>query len=150
MRRLFPLAFFLLFCTAGCTGDGPQMGEVVGKVTYQGKVVPEGTVSFYPSSGGRPCVGQIRSDGTYELSSRVPGDGVPIGEYRVAIEARKLIGGSARPKSLREELSKEFAARSKTKARIEWLVPQKYSSVELSELTAIVERKQNLIDFDIE
>lgn len=124
------------------------MAAVSGKVTYQGKPVPQGTVTFYPQAGGRPSIGHIESDGTYVLSSVKPGDGAALGEYRVAIEARKVTGAPAEPTSFQDELEGKFPAAAAA-PKIEWLVPQEYSSAETSGLTATVEDKDNVIDFNL-
>ena len=53
---------------------------------------PKGLVVFERVGGGEPIVarGQIQSDGTYELSTHKPGDGVPPGKYKVLLNSMDL------------------------------------------------------------
>jgi hypothetical protein len=60
----------------GCQGRG----DVSGKVTYQGKAVPFGTV-LIEASDGTACQGNIEQDGTYTVQ------GVITGEARVAVNS---------------------------------------------------------------
>jgi hypothetical protein len=117
-------------------------------VTYNGEVVKEGTVTFYPAQGGRPATGRIRSDGTYVLSTFGDGDGALVGEYRIAVEAKSVVGGPPAPKSLKEEITPTSAA-NPTKPSIKWLVPEQYSSAESSGITATVSRGENEINFNL-
>ena len=145
------LAMTALAATVSATGCnfGPTMAPVTGKVTYQGKAVAEGTVTFYPVAGGRPSTGKIQSDGTYELSSSEPGDGAVVGEYKVAIEARRVSNAPPAPKTFQEELAMEHKPQPQGNTRVEWLVPEEFSSAETSGLTATVEDKSNVINFDL-
>src|SRR5262249_20625009 len=38
-----------------------------------------------PAPGSRPPSGRVETDGSFTLSTFVPGDGAPAGDYRVAI-----------------------------------------------------------------
>jgi hypothetical protein len=64
---------------------------VRGKVTYpDGKPVTEGMVVF-ESKGQEKAVtarGEIQSDGSYTLSTYKPGDGAPLGKYRVLVSPK--------------------------------------------------------------
>src|SRR5205823_12586516 len=55
------------FALAGCGGGGPKTALVRGTVTYKGKPVPNGTVTFIPASGHH-ATGDIRPDGSYTLT----------------------------------------------------------------------------------
>lgn len=132
---------------SGCD-SGPATGRVAGAVTYNSEAVKEGTVTFYPTQGGRPATGRIQSDGTYELSTFGDGDGALVGEYRIAVEAKSVVGGPPAPKSLKEEITQTSAAKP-TKPSIKWLVPEQYSSAESSGITATVKRGQNEINFNL-
>jgi hypothetical protein len=142
----FVVAATLSVCV-GCD-SGPPIAPVVGTVTYKGQPVPEGTVTFYPQAGGRPAVGQIQSDGSYNLAYLKPGDGAVLGAYKVAIESRRVTNVAPGPKSFTEELAAEGAP-PPPPVKVEWLVPEKYSSAESSGLTATVEDKSNVIDFKL-
>jgi hypothetical protein len=81
--RALSLALLLL----GVLGCGPSMYPVRGKVILNdGTPVTTGMVIF-ESKGEKPIVarGDIKPDGSYELSTNKPGDGVPPGKYRVHV-----------------------------------------------------------------
>jgi hypothetical protein len=86
-RYLALAAIFVGTCW-GC-GSGsvvpPTLIPVKGKVTYKGQPVTKGVVRFEPDGFGRMATGQIQSDGTFELTTLKPGDGVVPGEHRVTI-----------------------------------------------------------------
>jgi hypothetical protein len=87
-RRLLPIGL-LLMLAAGC-GSGPQ--PVRGKVTLDdGSPVTKGMVVF-ESLGGDPKItarGDIQPDGSFQLGTYKPGDGVPPGKYRVLVAPRE-------------------------------------------------------------
>ncbi len=124
--------------TLGC-GSADNMAPVKGVVTVGGEPVPSGTIQFIPASGGRPATGQIGSDGSYALSTKTPGDGVPPGEYKVIIEAKQTSGGGGGDISV-----------PSGPVKVTWLAPQKYSTVASSDLTATVESGTNEINFPLD
>jgi hypothetical protein len=75
----------LLFGTVGC---GSKLYPVRGKVTFaDGSPVSEGMVVF-ESMDMEPALaarGQIRADGTFELTTHHAGDGAPAGKYRALV-----------------------------------------------------------------
>jgi hypothetical protein len=71
---------------AGC---GSSQGTVSGKVTFQGKVVPGGTVSIIPAKGGGLVSGNIQEDGSYTISK------VPVGPAKVTVDTEALKPASA-------------------------------------------------------
>jgi hypothetical protein len=86
-RRVWPWLALLL--AAGC---GPRLCRVHGKVTLEdGTPVTKGLVVF-EAVGGQPVSarGEIQADGSYQLSTHRPGDGVPPGRYRVLINPMDL------------------------------------------------------------
>jgi hypothetical protein len=134
----------------GCSG-GPRLGKVSGKVTFNGKPVPTGTIMFYPDSGPA-AVGAIGPDGTYTLTTIKSGDGAVVGSHRVTIQATSVGSGSlADPSSFEDEM--QLAQRKDPKAKVlvpgkvDWLVPEKYSRPDTTDLTATVEPGTNTIDF---
>lgn len=149
MHRQFPLtiiilvAVFLLSACIGCGPARPQTVPVAGRVTYQGKPVPEGRITFLPDHG-RPAIGTIQTDGSYRLTTFQAGDGVLPGHYRVTIESMRVSRGS-QPKSLQDELRMGMGDVS----AMESLVPQIFSSPHSSTLTAEVKKGENTINFDL-
>lgn len=140
----------LIVCTvalmAGCFGQGRDLTAVSGTVKANGKLVTEGQIMFYPAGGGRPAIGQIDSEGRYELSSYTKNDGVAAGKHKVTLSVYKTKrrNNLPAPNSVEEETEANMA-----EAKIIWLIPEKYSELFSSTLTAEVEKgKKNEINFD--
>jgi hypothetical protein len=72
-------------CGSGARSPGARTAPVKGKVTYQGKPVKAGIVTFEPDGAGKEAMGTINSDGTFELTTYKPGDGAVLGNHRVAV-----------------------------------------------------------------
>ncbi|TWT34749.1 hypothetical protein [Blastopirellula retiformator] len=115
--------------SVGCGARGPEMGDVVGSVTYQGKPLPTGTITFMPETAGVPTAyANIKDDGTYEGYTDEFGKGVPVGKHRVMIMAVKENGPEAAAVAL---------------------LPFKYGSDHQSGLTAEVAPGENQVNFDL-
>ena len=149
-RCLLLTGALLAMLLTGC-GGGPRLGKVSGRVTFNGKPVPTGTIMFYPDAGPA-AVGAIGPDGAYSLTTIKQGDGAVVGSHRVSIQATTVGPGSlADPKSFEEEM--DLAQRKDPKAKVlvpgkvEWIVPEKYSRPETTDLTATVQPGANTIDF---
>jgi hypothetical protein len=139
---------------AGCSDDGlSKRYAVSGDVTYNGKPVESGSISFYPAGGGvnseaRGASGVIK-DGHYSLSTIGGEDGVIPGDYLVGISARTpdmsqakanadKVGGSYR----QDDVAKAY---KNAKSGI----PLKYESAEGSGLKAKVVAGGNTFNFEL-
>ena len=88
-RGAIPAALIAL-AVAGCGGG---LHPVRGTVTLDdGTPVTKGLVVFERVDGGPPVTarGDIKGDGSYELSTNKPGDGVPPGRYKVVLNSMDL------------------------------------------------------------
>ena len=65
--RCYLLAAIVILC--GCGQSGPEKFSVSGTVSYNGKLLPLGTVMFVPKEG--PASGPVRidADGKYKLEA---------------------------------------------------------------------------------
>ena len=133
----------------GC-GDGlPERGKVTGKVTFNGKPVPEGTVTFYPETG-RSATGRIQPDGTYTLTTFDEGDGAIVGPHEVTIEAVRFAGAPQRQELRRGDRRGQGRKVVRPAAmNAQWLVPEKYAVRGQSGLTREVKSGTNTIDFTL-
>jgi hypothetical protein len=61
--------------------DGRRLTGVVGVVRFD----PE---ELYSGGSRGASIAALNSDGTFDLMTRTPGDGVPIGDYRVVLVVR--------------------------------------------------------------
>jgi hypothetical protein len=121
------LAFLLLVSLmvlpfTGCgRSDLPELGEVHGRVTLDGKPAAGAIISFCPEEG-RPAVANVQSDGSYELTFVHGVKGAKVGPNSVSIAW--------------SEIAEAFAP-----------FPAKYSSD--TQLTADVKPGDNTFDFDL-
>src|SRR5262249_50753905 len=131
-RALMRLAVLTLF-SAGCN-QGPKLGRVSGRVTYKGKPVPNGAITFLPSPSGPPATAGIQPDGTYTLETPGIGNGAVLGAHALMITA------------LREAPAVGPEERDPLPPPI---IPIKYGNTSTSGLTAEVHEGDNTIDFDL-
>jgi hypothetical protein len=160
------LVFAIPIVTAvlGC-GDSsglPTRYRVSGTVTYNGKPLERGTISFAPADGKGRAAGGTITDGRYSLTTQDPDDGAIPGKYRVGILAKeadpskvdlkikKLRGGTtteAEKKAMAAVYPQKVAARAAAAAKN--LIPAKYSSPETSGLIAEVKEQSITADFEL-
>jgi hypothetical protein len=137
----------LLCSLPGCSGDPnmPKLGKVHGKVTYKGKPVESGTVTFNPVPGkggetGQNASGEIESDGSYVMTTFNTGDGAILGQHIVAVVVR--------------EKGSENQGKPKPDGTIDYTMPKivtptKYASVETSPLRCTVREGDNPFDIEL-
>jgi hypothetical protein len=118
-----------------CGPSGPEMASISGKVTYGGKPVPKGTITFIPSSpGGRNAVGVIGPDGSYTLQTEKPGDGALLGDYIVTVSAH-------------DEAVLDYIPAKPVEPKL--LAPAKYENPKTTDLKATVKRGASPVNFDL-
>src|SRR5262245_7759316 len=83
----------MLLCgsLAGC---GPGLQPVRGKVTLpDGKPAAGSQVVFEGTEAGKQVSarGDVGADGSYEMSTFKPGDGVPAGKYKVQVNPPPMV-----------------------------------------------------------
>jgi hypothetical protein len=105
-KRLVVVVHLLVgLAVLGCGSDtGLDLAYVRGKVTFDGKPVPNGTVIFEPDASknttGPTAMGTINRDGEFVMSSSSGGDGAVVGFHKVAIiglEAEPITAGDQAP-----------------------------------------------------
>jgi hypothetical protein len=128
-RKLVSLAALSCGICWGCAPAGsgtlPSLIPVKGKVTYKGQPVTKGLVKFVPEGYGREARGELKSDGTFVLSTNKEGDGVVAGAHRVSIGITE------------SRLAKDRAIK-------------KYASPNTSKLTADVDAEHTEFPFDLQ
>jgi len=129
---------------SGCGKGLPATAPVKGKITWNGKPVECGSITFYPEKG-RPATGIIQPDGSYRLSTFKDGDGALLGKHKVTILATR-ISNQAVPKSFEEEV-RGLGKFDPQQSAVKWLVPEHYSRPETTPLTAEVFKGRNEINF---
>lgn len=142
---------FLLMSAAlavGCGPDRPETAPVSGVVKIDGKVVPEGTITFYPKVGP-VAASTINSNGHYSLTTYEPNDGAVLGEHRVAIRAVRIKNAAETAKSFEEEIMQAQQQTKKPRPVMQWLVLPVYANDATSPLRETVVSGENTIDFDL-
>jgi hypothetical protein len=128
------LAAVAALAVVGCSSGQPTLAVVRGTITYKGKPVPNGTITFVPANGPA-ATGKIHRDGTYTLTTYKAGDGAVLGTHKVVVAAMEDMTG--RLPEDRNPLPPS-------------LVPNKYSSIGTTDLTAEVKEGGNNINFPLE
>ena len=97
----------------GCGGDRPQLGEVTGRVTLDGRPLAEARVTFCPAEGtaGRESVGFTDAEGNYTLVYIRDIPGASVGRHTVRV-SREVNGAERVPQryNIRSELNYEVVA----------------------------------------
>lgn len=132
-RQTLWLAPVLLWMV-GCSG-GPdvEMIPVRGTVKFPDGTVPQGEraeVIFEPVAGGtnqlrKMAFGQIQPDGSFEMMTVAPGDGVIAGKYKVIFEVHKKA------------------------MDLESLVAEEYTKPEKTPIEVVVESGAGPFDFEV-
>src|SRR5262249_55080680 len=132
--RFRPLAGLGLLSLAlvGCAGRG----DVSGKVTYQSKAVPFGTVLFEGKDGSIQQ-GAIGPDGSYSVS------GVATGEARVAVNSPNPKSSEVTPIDKKRKMERHPDVQG-------WFpIPKEYGTPSTSGLTYTIKRGANTIDIEM-
>src|SRR5262245_59531188 len=82
---------FVIWCFTGC---GPGLQPVRGKVTLPDGKPAAGSQVVFESEQKEIKVsarGDVREDGSYEMSTIKPGDGVPPGKYKVQVNPPPMV-----------------------------------------------------------
>lgn len=129
-RRCRCPEFLLLGCLllTGCSGE-PAYHPVSGRLTLDGAPVAQAAVMFHPRASGP--VGSAVTDAEGKFSVRAANrDGLPPGDYTITVTKQRTVGVEVGEDGLEKAPGSDV--------RIEWVVPEKYSTLDSSGLTASV------------
>jgi len=130
VKQLFSCLIALTTLISGCGESGPPSGTLTGVVTYKGKPLPTGTITFVPQAEETPfAYAEIEEDGSYVAETPDVGSSVEVGSYKVMISAVKDTG----PES-----------------PVIPLIPDKYSRDQSSGLSAEVSEGESTANFTLE
>lgn len=118
----------LLMLSVGC-GKTRTLAELTGKVTYNGQPLQFGVVMIQ-AEGGQPATGDIQPDGTFEMTTRGEGTGVPVGECKVRI----LCFHGQNPEVLAQNSAAPLGKS---------LIPKRYNSFNTSGITVEIQSGAN-------
>jgi hypothetical protein len=121
----------------GCGKAQRERAVVTGKVTYNGKPLRFGTVILEPEMG-QYSTGAIQPDGTFRMTTRGEGDGVPVGKCRVRFVCFSNQDPAAKPASAEND-----GTPNEGPPLGEPLIPEKYLSSATSGITVDVKPGDN-------
>lgn len=119
-RTVAMMATFAMLLAVGGCGGGPKKYPVSGHVLVNGKPVPGASVLFFREKGTRPPSGTTDANGEFRLLAEA-------GNYTAVITACKSLSGPQVDMGAAED-----------PAKLQWIVPQKYSRADESDLKATV------------
>jgi hypothetical protein len=129
------LVMGLLF-TLGC-GSAEPLGQVSGKVTFQGEPVGEGTVLFSNPDLGVSAEAELSADGSYTLTTYK--GGLPPGDYKVTVSPPEIPdpspSGDTEPGMITKPVDN---------------IPEKYRSLDTTPLTVSVQEGTRQFDLLLE
>jgi hypothetical protein len=129
------VASALALTPLACGRSGPEMARVTGKVTYQGKPLMKGLVTFVSTDPNRRnATGQLDPNGFYRLQTESPGDGAELGDYQVTVYAHD------------EEV---LQYTPKVPVKPQRRSPEKYENPKTSGLRQTVKSGSNEFNFDL-
>ena len=148
-----------VFAFVGCGGD--DLGTrypVSGTVTYQGKPLAKGTITFMSDKGDAGRGPDEIKDGAYTLTAVNEGDSDFPGNYKVVIESIDvdLSGVETKAKKFAEKakipynesmIDQQSLAKARSKAKSN--IPAKYAKPATSGLTAVVKEQSTTVNFDL-
>lgn len=123
--------------SGGCSGtneDSPKTAPVTGLITYQGKSVTSGLITFHPTNGTKQASAQINGQGGFTLSTFEREDGAVFGVHKVTI---KVFPEDQDVSVIPEK-------------EIKYLVPRKYIDEETTPLEVEVKEESNNFTFELE
>lgn len=126
----------------GGAGDQPELGQVTGTITLDGKPLSGVAVVFQPD-GGRPARGTTDAEGKYELTYIRNTRGTKVGRNRVEIAPSEEGDESSESESDADEPQVKQPTRSGKPS-----IPARYNV--RSELERDVKPGKNTFDFDLE
>jgi hypothetical protein len=137
---------------AGCGKREPPTGEVSGTVTYKGKPLPEGMITFFNADEGRSGQAAIK-DGEYECPNAPVGPcGVEV-SVNIAREAganapdmsKRMKAMMAKAKGMGADVPEDAPTELKAEHSSAIPIPRRYANYKTSGLTCTVEQgKQTL------
>lgn len=129
--RFFVISLLFLCPFAGCD-SGPKFYPATGTVTYEGKPVDGAMVTFTPEKGS---TGSSTTDAAGKFT--IMSDGKPgavVGTHKVTVAKSSMAAGVS-PAATPDDMRKmQTSGAAKAKA----LLPEKYSNVHTTDLSAVV------------
>lgn len=140
MKYRFAIVFFML-ASVGCGKSPTEQGEVTGTVSYQGKPLPGGSISFLSERGFQSSA-VISPEGHFRIKS-------VVGPCKVTIDNR-MLSKDQRNRGPRLKSSPPGTTAPATVEGTYVPLPDKYLSFEKSGLTCEVQKGSQTRDFPLD
>jgi hypothetical protein len=145
--RIWVALALVLALVCGCGGKGSSTSaKVSGQVTFKGKPVGGGTITFYPESGGQ-YQGTIDADGAYYATDLPPGDAL------VAIETDSVKAMHATPAGMEQghkRVNSPLVSQEASPPAGEYVkLPAKYAKPKLSGLSVTLAAGRQTKNFEL-
>ena len=101
------LLSLMVLVVVGCGAGGPELGEVSGIVTLDGKPVPNAFVTFAPEAAGRPSQAKTDEEGRYKLQFSPSREGALLGHHDVRVSTQDIDDAG---RSLPERIPEQYHA----------------------------------------
>ena len=101
---------------------------------------------FYPKQGGRPATARLMPDGTFTMSFARPGDGLPVGDYKVVIVADVWIEAKTKSRAqeydeaIMKKLGIDDPASVASSGQLIHVVPPEYNDISTTPLSQSIVR----------
>ena len=143
MARIRAFSSIALALGLGLMAGCGRLQPADGVVKVDGVAVKDGMVWFHPVGGGRPASAKIMEDGSFVLCYEKPGDGLPVGDYKVVIVADVFKEGKKTKAQEMDEANMKRQGINDTSTLtggvLIHLVPPEYNNLETTPLTQKVE-----------
>ncbi|MDY0170256.1 MAG: carboxypeptidase-like regulatory domain-containing protein [Thermoguttaceae bacterium] len=128
---------------SGCGPSRPTTYPVRGTVTLDGQPVAEAQVMLMPEDDGRPGQGITDASGRFTIGTFTSSDGALPGRHAVTVVSRRISGVGTDPDGLEGDIAPGGV-------KVEWLVPQRYSSPKTSGITVDVAKGMSPLDIQLQ
>ncbi|WP_437200791.1 carboxypeptidase-like regulatory domain-containing protein [Planctomicrobium sp. SH664] len=88
--RLLRLVAIAVLISSGCRRDDVELGDVTGRVTLDGKPVPNAYITFTPDGAGRPSTCRSDEEGRYVLRFSTARSGALVGTHQVRVSTADI------------------------------------------------------------
>lgn len=117
-NRRYWLGVVLGSLLAGCGGpEHPDVADVSGTVTLDGKPLAQASIMFQPTAAGRPSLGTTDENGNYTLLYLDGVEGAMLGSHKVVIRTEQP-GEDGQPPLVKEKLPPKYHNRSELTAEV--------------------------------
>lgn len=146
-RWLLVLSVVWLLTCVGCgRSDRPPLGRIAGTVQYNGQPLASGTIIFEVPNA-RSAHGTIAEGKIVDVTTYDSGDGVPVGEARLAVFATDAGGGAAASPAATPDAKTVIDQNYMGSGRS--LIPQRFNDPATSGLTWSIKAGENVVDLQL-